>query len=102
MGATVGIGTDCGGAYAAFFGRYTDELKHFAEAEIPTFEILCRATSINAKIIDKQDEIGTIQKGKLADIIAVRGNPLENLNVLDQVDMVMKGGAFMKFRSSEA
>ncbi|MBU3913901.1 amidohydrolase family protein [bacterium] len=96
MGATIGIGTDLGGAYAAFFGRYTDELKHFAAAGISNFDILCKATSINAKIIDRQNDIGTLQKGKLADIIAVQGNPLLDLAVLDTIDMVMKGGHFIK------
>jgi imidazolonepropionase-like amidohydrolase len=96
MGATVGIGTDIGGAYACFFGRYTDELKHFAAAGIPSFDILCQATSINARIIDRQADIGSLERGKLADMIAVRGNPLQHLGSLDTVDLVMKGGVIVK------
>jgi imidazolonepropionase-like amidohydrolase len=96
MGATIGIGTDIGGAYACFFGRYTDELKHFSAAGIPNFDILCQATSINARIIDRQADIGTLERGKLADMIAVQGNPLQDLSTLDTVDLVMKGGAIIK------
>jgi len=96
MGATVGMGSDIGGSYAAFFGRYVDELRHFADAGISNFDILNMATAVNAEIIDMQDRIGTIEKGKQADIIAVQGNPLEDLNVLDRISLVMKGGIFMK------
>ena len=96
MGATVGIGTDLGGTPIAFFGRYTDELKHFVSAGISNFDTLRMATSINAKIINMQDKIGSIEKGKLADIIAVQGNPLEDMRAIDNVDMVMKGGGIIK------
>lgn len=44
------------------------------------------------------EKIGTIEKGKYADIIAVEGNPLQNIEVMDSVAMVMKGGAFIKSR----
>jgi imidazolonepropionase-like amidohydrolase len=54
------------------------------------------ATAVNAGIIDMQDKIGTIEKGKCADIIAVEGNPLKDIEVMDSVVMVMKGGAFIK------
>lgn len=96
MGATVGMGTDLGGTPIAFFGRYNDELKHFVNAGISNFDTLCMATSVNAQIIDMQDRIGTIEKGKLADIIAVNGNPLDDIGAMDNMDMVMKGGAFVK------
>jgi imidazolonepropionase-like amidohydrolase len=95
MGATVGIGTDIGGTFSGFFGRYVDELKHFAAAGISNFDILRRATSVNARIIDMQDTVGSLEPGKGADIIAVRGDPLEDLRALDRVDMVMKGGVFV-------
>lgn len=96
MGATVGMGTDLGGTPIAFFGRYTDELKHFVSAGISNFDTLRMATSINARIIDMQDKIGAIEKGKLADIIAVQGNPLEDIRAIENVDMVMKGGGIIK------
>jgi len=54
------------------------------------------ATAVNASIIDIQDKIGTIEKRKFADIIAVEGNPLKDISVLDNVHMVMKGGSFIK------
>jgi imidazolonepropionase-like amidohydrolase len=65
-------------------------------AGISNFDTLRMATAVNAGIIDMQEKIGTIEKGKYADIIAVEGNPLKNIEVMDSVVMVMKGGAFIK------
>jgi imidazolonepropionase-like amidohydrolase len=101
MGATIGAGSDIGGTASGFFGRFTDELKHYANAGISNFDILQMATSINARIIDMQDKIGVIEKGKSADIIAVDGNPLKDIAALDKVKMVMKGGIFIKIEDIE-
>jgi len=81
--------------------RYTDELRHFAAAGIPNVDILRRATSLNARIIDMQDRIGSIEKGRDADLIAVRGDPLQDLQAIDRVDMVMKGGVLVKTEGVE-
>jgi imidazolonepropionase-like amidohydrolase len=101
MGADVGIGTDIGNPSTQFFGRYTDEFKHFAAIGIPNADILRRATSLNARIIDMQDSIGSIEKGRNADLIAVRGDPLADLQAMDRVDMVMKGGVLVKSEGVE-
>jgi imidazolonepropionase-like amidohydrolase len=50
------------------------------------------ATTVNAEIIHMQDRIGTIEKGKFADIIAVSGDPLEDITEMQRVKFVMKGG----------
>lgn len=50
------------------------------------------ATKTNAEILGQIDELGTIEVGKLADIIIVDGNPLRNIEVLDYVDIVIKDG----------
>ena len=68
----------------------------FAAVGIPNADILRRATSLNARIIDMQDRIGSIEKGRDADLIAVRGDPLADLQAVDRVDMVMKGGVLVK------
>jgi imidazolonepropionase-like amidohydrolase len=51
------------------------------------------ATTVNARIIHMQDSIGTIEKGKFADLIAVSGNPLQDISEMQRVKFVMKGGA---------
>ncbi len=50
------------------------------------------ATTVNAEIIHMQDRIGTIEKGKFADLIAVSGDPLEDITEMQRVKFVMKGG----------
>jgi imidazolonepropionase-like amidohydrolase len=96
MGAKVGVGTDMGGSYLAYFNRYVDELKHFADAGIPIPDTLQMATRVNADILGMGDKLGTLEKGKQADLVAVQGNPLENLDVLKQVYLVIKDGAIIK------
>jgi imidazolonepropionase-like amidohydrolase len=56
-----------------------------------------RAATVNAsELIGWQDRIGTIEAGKFADLIAVDGNPLVDISVLQNVKFVMKGGAVIK------
>ncbi len=50
------------------------------------------ATRVNAQIIGKGRELGTIEPGKLADIIVVNGNPLFDIVALSNVDIVVKNG----------
>lgn len=97
MGAKIGIGTD-NGTFRGLFGRYNDELRHMISAGISSFDTLRMATVVNAGIIDMQDKIGTIEKEKYADLIAVEGNPLKDIEAIDSVAMVMKGGVFVKAR----
>lgn len=49
-----------------------------------------------AVMMDVEDELGTVSKGKKADIIAVDGDVLEYINLLQNVDLVMKGGVVYK------
>lgn len=54
------------------------------------------ATSINAEVLGWQDRIGSIDKGKFADLIAVSGDPLADITELQRVKFVMKGGRIIK------
>jgi len=54
------------------------------------------ATTVNAEIIHKQDTLGTIEKGKFADLIAVAGDPLTDITEMQRVKFVMKGGAVVR------
>jgi imidazolonepropionase-like amidohydrolase len=47
-------------------------------------------------LLDVQDKIGTIEAGKLADIVAVPGDPLADVTALEKVDFVMKGGVVFR------
>ena len=54
------------------------------------------ATTVNAEIIHKSDMLGSIEKGKYADLIAVAGDPLTDITEMQRVKFVMKGGAVVR------
>jgi imidazolonepropionase-like amidohydrolase len=66
------------------------------EAGMPILEALKTATVTNAKVLEMQDQIGSIAVGKLADIIAVDENPETNVATLMNVTFVMKDGKVFK------
>ena len=59
------------------------------------------ATRDSAELIGISDDVGTLEPGKWADVIAVAGNPLENIALLEDVRFVMKGGEVYKSPAAE-
>ena len=59
-------------------------------------QAIVAATSLNAEILGLQDRIGSVTAGKLADLIAVGGNPLADVGVVENVLFVMKGGTIYR------
>jgi imidazolonepropionase-like amidohydrolase len=68
------------------------ELSRLVEAGMTPMQAIQAATRVNAELLGWQDEVGTLAPGKLADIIAVTGDPLGDLSVLENVAFVMLGG----------
>jgi imidazolonepropionase-like amidohydrolase len=66
------------------------------EGGMPPMEAIRAATINAADLLGMSDVIGTIEKGKMADIIAVSGDPLQNIEVMSQVKFVMKEGKVYK------
>jgi imidazolonepropionase-like amidohydrolase len=62
----------------------------------PAVYTLRMATTVNAEIIHMQDKLGTIEKGKFADIVAVSGDPLQDITEMQRVKFVMKGGVVVR------
>ncbi|HEY5760626.1 MAG TPA: amidohydrolase family protein [Steroidobacter sp.] len=89
--------TICAGGDVGVFahGENVRELELMQAAGMPAREVLIAATSINAKIFRIDDKVGSIRNGLLADLIAVEGNPAEDVKALRQVRFVMKGGAIV-------
>lgn len=91
----IAFGTDMG---VSPHGENAKEFALMVEAGMPPNQAIKSATLIAADHIEMADKIGSIEVGKYADIIAVEGNPLENIRDLEQVDFVMKGGLVYKQR----
>jgi imidazolonepropionase-like amidohydrolase len=95
-GVRIGSGSDIIGPFQHLKGR---EFALKAEVMTP-METIVSATRTNAELIGMADRIGTLEVGKLADLIVVDGNPLENLTLfehgLERVVLVMKEGRIVK------
>jgi imidazolonepropionase-like amidohydrolase len=59
-------------------------------------DALKAGTSSDAELLDMADKIGTLETGKLADVVAVPGDPLQNIRVTEHVLFVMKEGVIYK------
>lgn len=92
-GVNVAYGTDSG---ISRHGTNAQEAVLMVEAGMSEMDIIISATINAADLIDMSDSIGTIEDGKFADIIAVDGSPLENIEELLDVDFVMKDGTVYK------
>ncbi|MBM3790824.1 MAG: amidohydrolase family protein, partial [Acidobacteria bacterium] len=66
------------------------------ELGVPPMEAIRMATAYAAELIGIADRAGTLEPGKWADVIAVAGNPLENIMLLEDVRFVMKAGTVYK------
>ena len=95
-GVKTGFGTDLLGA------MHEDQLTEFGirARALPSAEILRQATSVNAELLGRPGEIGTVAPGALADLIVVDGDPVADLEVLsgrgERIRLVMKGGRVFK------
>jgi imidazolonepropionase-like amidohydrolase len=63
---------------------------------LPAVETLRAATVNAADLLGMSDDVGTIEKGKFADLIAVSGNPLTDITEVERVKFVMKGGTVVR------
>jgi imidazolonepropionase-like amidohydrolase len=89
LGVKIASGYDAASANSQ--GRNAQELIALKQAGLPPIEVLRAATSNAAELMGSKD-VGAVEKGKLADLIAVQGDPLKDLAELTRVRFVMKGG----------
>jgi imidazolonepropionase-like amidohydrolase len=89
----IAFGTDVG---RFPHGRNAEEFVLMVEAGMEPMRAIQTATSVAAELLRAQDNIGSIKKGCLSDLIAVAGNPLEDIGVMAEVQFVMKAGSIFK------
>ena len=92
-GVKFGLGTDFVGWPSAYSAN--EFVEYLKIGFTPMQAIMC-ATKVNAEILKKENEIGTVEAGKIADIIAVKGDPLKDISELQRVKFVMLGGKVVK------
>jgi imidazolonepropionase-like amidohydrolase len=94
-GCKIGSGSDLLGDMAT---QRAVEFELKAQVMKP-MEVLLSATAVNADLFRMADKIGTVERGKFADLLVVQGNPLRNLRVFqaqDNLRVIMKGGRLYK------
>ncbi len=95
-GALIAYGTDVGGY--AWTENQAKEFAYMVQYGMSPMQAIKSATSVGARLLGQEENLGTLARGKLADIIAVRGDPLANIAELERVTFVMKGGVVYKGR----
>jgi len=98
-GLKIGLGTD---ACVYPHGRNAEEFHQMVDLGMKTAAALKAGTSADADLLGIADKIGTLEPNKLADIVAVPGNPLQNIRQTEHVFFVMKEGVIYKHEKAEA
>lgn len=98
MGVPIAVGSDM---YLTMPGKNRGQAsllvyEAYAQAGMTPMEIIHMATRNAAELLGMQDRVGTLEMGKLADIIAVPGDPLKDIKALEHAKFVMKGGTVVK------
>ena len=92
-GVKIAFGTDSG---VSAHGDNAQEFSLMVEAGMAPADALLSATKNSAELLGISDILGTLEPGKLADIVAVEGNPLDNIALMESVSFVMKDGVIYK------
>jgi imidazolonepropionase-like amidohydrolase len=97
-GVTIGMGTDAG-TPLNLHGKNLRELKFLVENGFTPTQAMVAGTGTAAKILGLDDQIGTISEGKMADLVMVDGNPLDNIDLLldpENICLIMQNGKLIK------
>ncbi|HYQ85964.1 MAG TPA: amidohydrolase family protein [Bacteroidota bacterium] len=89
-GVKIALGTDAGGF--AWDVNEAVEFKRMVDAGMSPMQAIKASTSVAAELLEMSGKLGEIIPGALADIVAVQGDPLKDITVLEQVKFVMKDG----------
>jgi imidazolonepropionase-like amidohydrolase len=92
-GVKIAFGTD---ASVYPHGQNAKEFEYMVQAGMPPMFVIQAATTHAAELLHKSSDLGQIQSGRHADVIAVPGNPLEDITALERVSFVMKDGTVYK------
>ena len=88
-GVNIGFGTDAG---VFPHGENAGEFRLLVDVGMSPTDAILAATREAAKVLHRTEELGSVEAGKVADLVAVRGDPLEDIDLLRNIDFVMKDG----------
>ena len=91
-GAVIAMGTDSGSPVNFHTESAWREISALVDSGMTPLAAISASTKTGAEVIGRGRDLGTIEPGKLADIIVVEGNPLFDINALGYVRMVVKDG----------
>lgn len=94
-GVQLALGSHSWTPYDKLGGAYHNEMELWQKCGIPPMEIITASTLRNAKFFRVEDELGSIEVGKTADLFLVQGNPLEDIAALRNVKKVMLNGKWV-------
>ncbi|HWN06188.1 MAG TPA: amidohydrolase family protein [Steroidobacteraceae bacterium] len=95
QGVKVAVGVDLGG-YMTDPVVFVREMAVLVEAGFTPMQAIQAGTRVGAELLRWDDRLGTVEAGKLADLVAVTGNPLDDMKALERVEFVMIGGRVAK------
>lgn len=93
-GVKISYGTDAGGY--DWKENQAKELSYMVRFGMTPMQAIQSATSVAAALLDQQENLGAVAPGRLADIVAVKGDPLKDVSDLERVTFVMKGGTVFR------
>jgi imidazolonepropionase-like amidohydrolase len=96
-----GVKIACGGDSNPVGEYALVEIEHLVRAGMGEMEALIAATRTSADLCGIVDRLGTVEGGKLADLIAVPANPLENISDIRELKLVLKGGKLVETKEPE-
>ena len=92
-GVNIGFGTDAG---VFPHGENAGEFRLLVDVGMSPTDAILAATREAAKVLHRTDELGSVEPGKVADLVAVQGDPLSDIDLLRNIDFVMKDGVVYK------
>jgi imidazolonepropionase-like amidohydrolase len=97
-GVSIAMGTDTG---VSEHGKNAREFELMVNYGMPPMEAIQAGTIAGARLLRQDKDLGTVEKGKIADLVAVAGDPLQDIKLLQDVKFVMKEGVIYKQNGAE-
>jgi imidazolonepropionase-like amidohydrolase len=82
LGVRIAMGSDCGGNESHQHGQNALELECYVRCGMSPLDAITAATKVGAEVMRMDDRIGTIEPGKLADLVVIDGDPLSDISLV--------------------